>query len=79
LATSPLSEEYVLLHHRFYPEECLEAACHAYREFAEVIVERGVDGSIVKVTPKLKESGTTIQREFLNYVLDVSIKTHYSS
>lgn len=79
MATSPLSQERVPLQHGFYPEHCLRAACDAYREFADINVETGGDSSDVEIIPRSKESEATVRREFLNYVLDLSIKAHLSA
>jgi hypothetical protein len=76
LATSSLSASTVVLHHAFYNEDCLKAACEAYRKFAGVSVERKDEYSTVAITPAsgAAPDPVTLQREFLNYVLDLSIK-----
>jgi len=77
LATSSLSEGKVVLHHTLYNEDCLKAACEAYRKFADVSVERGDGYSTIAITPVPGASDPeTLRREFLNYVLDLSIKKH---
>ncbi len=77
MATSALSEEKVLLHHALYNEDCLKAACEAYKTFAVVSVEPG-DGysSIAMVPAPGAPDPATVRREFINYVLDLSIKKH---
>jgi hypothetical protein len=80
LATSPLSDEEVVLHHHFYDEDCLAAACKAYEKFADVSVQQGTLSSAVSVVPKPGASDLmTVRREFLNYVLDLSIKKRLAS
>jgi len=80
LATSSLSEEKVLLHHILYDEDCLKAACEAYKTFAVVSVERGEGYSSIEVAPMPgAPDPETVQREFLNYVLDLSIKKYLAS
>jgi len=77
LATSALSEEKFLLYHTLYNEDCLKAACEAYKTFAIVSVERGDDYS--RIAMALAPGGpdpATVRREFLNYALDLSIKKH---
>jgi hypothetical protein len=75
LATSSLSEGTVVLHHTLYNEDCLKAACEAYRKFAAVSVERGDGYSTIAMTPAPSAPDpVTLRREFLNYVLDLSIK-----
>ena len=77
MATSSLSEGKVVLHHTLYNEDCLKAACEAYRKFAAVSVERGDGYSTIAMTPVPGASDPeTLRREFLNYVLDLSIKKH---
>jgi 5-enolpyruvylshikimate-3-phosphate synthase len=80
LATSALSEDKVILHHILYGEDCLKAACEAYKAFAVVSVERG-DGyaSIVVAPAPGAPDPATVRREFLNYVLDLSIKKYLAS
>jgi len=79
LAPSPLSKGTVVLEHRFYPQDCLAAACEAYREFADITVDTGSDSSAIEITPRSTGSETAVRREFLNYVLDLSIKAHLSA
>lgn len=77
MATSPLSEGAVVLHHTLYNEDCLKAACEAYRKFADVSVERGDGYSTIAMTPVPgAPDPVTLRLEFLNYVLDLSIKKH---
>ena len=78
MATSSLSEGKVVLHHTLYNEDCLKAACEAYRKFAVVSVERGDGCSTIAMTPAPGgPDPVTLRREFLNYVLDLSIKEHF--
>jgi hypothetical protein len=80
LATSALSEEKVLLHHILYDEDCLTAACEAYKTFAVISVEHG-DGysSIAVASAPGAPDPSTVRREFLNYVLDLSIRKYLAS
>lgn len=80
MATSALSSHPFVLDHALYSEDSLREACDAYRRFAGVIVERGKGQSSVSLTPL--DSGADpklLRREFLNYVLDLSIKRHFNS
>ena len=80
MATSTLSEEKIHLHHTLYDEDCLKTACEAYKEFAVVSVERGNGYSSISIAPALSAPDRAIvRREFLNYVLDLSIKKHFAS
>jgi hypothetical protein len=80
LATSPLSDGEVALHHDFYDEDCLTAACKVYEKFADVSVQRGNPSSTVSVKPRPDASDPlTVRREFLNYVLDLSVKKRLTS
>lgn len=80
MATSPLSEGKVILQHTLYDEGCLRAASEAYKPFAIVSVEPGDDCSIITVTPMPDvPDPVRVRREFLNYVLDLSIKKHLAS
>ncbi len=77
MATSSLSEGNAVLHHTFYNEDCLKAACEAYRKFAAFSVERRDGYSTIAMTPAPgAPDPATLRREFLNYVLDLSIKTY---
>jgi len=80
LATSALSEQPVVLYHSLYDEDCLRAASEAYENFATVSVETGDGFSKVTVTalPGAPDA-STVRREFLNYVLDLSIKKQLAS
>jgi hypothetical protein len=80
LATSALSDERVLLHHILYDEDCLKAACEAYKTLAVVSVERGDGYSSIAVAPaRGAPDPATVRREFLNYLLDLSIKKYLAS
>ena len=80
MAASALSSDTVLLYHSIYPEDCLAEACEAYKTFADVSIERGDVFSAIALTPKVQSpDSVTIRREFLNYVLDLSIKKHLAS
>jgi hypothetical protein len=76
LATSSLSASTVVLHHALYNEDGLKAASEAYRELAAVSVERKDGYSTIAITPAsgAAPDPVSLQREFLNYVLDLSIK-----
>jgi hypothetical protein len=72
-----LSEGKVVLHHTLYNEDCLKGACEAYGNLASVSVERGDGYSTIVLTPTAgAHDPSTLRREFLNYVLDLSIKKH---
>ena len=80
MATSHLSDGEVILHHAFYNEDCLEAACEAYGKVATVSIEPAEGYSTIAVTPAIgAPDSATLRREFLNYVLDLSIKKHLAS
>ncbi len=80
MATSALSEQPVILHHSLYDEDCLRSACEAYKAFAVVSVEPGDGFSklTIHVVPGAADA-VTMRREFLNYVLDLSIKKRLAS
>lgn len=80
MATSALSEQPVVLYHSFYDEDCLRSASEAYKSFADVSIEPGDGLSRVTINaiPGASDA-VTVRREFLNYVLDLSIKKHLAS
>jgi hypothetical protein len=80
VATSALTQERVLLHCTLYPEDCVRAAGDAYKMFAAISVEGGDQSSTITVVPVPGAPDlVTLRREFLNHVLDLSIRKRLAS
>lgn len=78
MATSFLTAGRLILDSNIYPNSCVEAAAAAYAKFLKLDAVREADtlGFDVVVFPTFSSKGTQLRREFLNYLLDLSIQHH---
>ena len=79
MATSILTTGRVPIDPSIYPQSCLDAARMAYAEFLRVDPNPGKAGTCVLdivVLPPFSSNETQLRREFLNYLLDLSIQHH---
>ena len=66
--------------HDLYPQRCLEAAVNDYKDFCEVRQTQANDDSCVidiAINPAYSDESAQILREFLNYLLDLSIQDFF--
>jgi len=66
--------------HDLYPQRCLEAAVNDYKDFCEVKQTQANDNfSVIDIDIHSEYSGESAQilREFLNYLLDLSIQDFF--
>lgn len=65
-----------------YPDHCVSVAITAYREYLD-IENTGGDNTVrviqVTIKPPYLPQASTVRKEFLNYLLDVSIQHHLRS
>jgi hypothetical protein len=79
VATSVLTAGPVEFDPRLYPQSCLEAAAAAYAKFLRVEKTLSEDGAIcasLVTFPAFSPREVQIRREFLNYLLDLSIQRY---
>ena len=79
MATSVLTTGLVAIDPNIYPQSCLEAARMAYAEFLRLDPDPGKTGISVLdivILPAFSSNETQLRREFLNYLLDLSIQHH---
>lgn len=79
MATSILTSGCVRLDSGLYPQDCVAAAATAYAEFLRIEPsphETGVVDVDIIVHPDLAPREVQLRREFLNYLLDLSIQHH---
>ncbi|HXJ93205.1 MAG TPA: HxsD-like protein [Terriglobia bacterium] len=67
-----------VLSHSIYPPTCLASAVSAYRDFCSVTLCESTGGaSCIDIAPALPEyDELRTAREFLNYLLDISLEAH---
>ena len=74
------SIEQLTVWHDLYPQRCLEATVNDYKDFCEVKqTQANDDFSVIDVdiNPEYKEESVQILREFLNYLLNLSIRDFF--
>lgn len=79
MAASVLESGLIPLDRTIYPEECLHTAIGAYRDFLEVEALGGNDLTRtveVRIKQAHHPEAPQVRKEFLNYLLDVSIQHH---
>jgi len=79
MAASVLESGPIFLDRTIYPEECLHSAIGAYRDFLEVEALEGNDRTRtveVRIKPAYHAESLRVRKEFLNYLLDISIQRH---
>lgn len=78
MATSLLTGGRVRLDPSLYPQDCAVAAATAYSEFLriETTGETGAVELDIIVRPGFELRAVQLRREFLNYLLDVSIQRY---
>lgn len=79
MATSILTAGCVPLDPSLYPQDCVAAAATAYAEFLRIESsphETGLGEVDVIVRPDFAPREVQLRREFLNYLLDLSIQHH---
>jgi hypothetical protein len=62
-----------------YPQNCLEAATVAYAEFLRLdpyLGKTGISVLDIVILPAFSSNETQLRREFLNYLLDLSVQHH---
>jgi hypothetical protein len=64
-----------------YPRECVRAAIESYKTHLNAtILEQGDSRTVVALDPWTSDfEADTVVREFLNYLLDLSIRQHLGS
>ncbi len=78
-AAVPLTEGVVLLDARIYPEHCIREATSAYTPFLTVTSRANGPHCMsldIQVQPEHGADALRIRREYLNFLLDLSIR-HY--
>jgi hypothetical protein len=79
VATSILTAGRARLDSSIYPQDCVAAAATAYSEFLRIESTAGETGAVeldIRVRPGFELRAVQLRREFLNYLLDLSIQ-HY--
>ena len=79
MATSILTAGRLILDSSIYPKSCVAAAAAAYAEFLKLDAspaEADTPDFDIVVIPAISSKGTQLRREFLNYLLDLSIQHH---
>lgn len=76
MAPSLLTTGEALLASQFYPKECLEAAADAFRDRLTIRYHPVGDTPAVRIEIECIDSSDPLQmrREFLNYLLDLSVQ-----
>jgi hypothetical protein len=67
-----------ILSSEIYPKECVRAAIEAYKTHLNATLINDNDAvSVVELAPRTSDvDANTVVREFLNYLLDLSIRQH---
>ncbi len=79
MAANVLENGPIRLDRIIYPDECLVAAIDAYRQFLAIQTSatdqrtRTVEATI---NPAHSQQASKVRKEFLNYLLDLSIQHH---
>jgi hypothetical protein len=77
MAASALSADPLVLDASLYPDDCVRSAVAAYQPYAEVAIEqREGPELLISILSKAPASDHIVRREFLNYVLDLSLRQH---
>lgn len=79
MATSILSAGRVALDPGLYPKGCVEATATAYAQFLRIEPSRKEAGAPeldIVILPGFSSKGVQLRREFLNYLLDLSVQHH---
>lgn len=79
MATSLLTGGGIRLDPSLYPQDCAAAAATAYSEFLRIETTTGETGAVeldIIVRPGFELRAVQLRREFLNYLLDVSIQRY---
>jgi hypothetical protein len=68
----------VTLHHLIYPAHCVHNAIAAYESLCKVtIVETQPDRTMVQIQTEVDINDSNVVGEFLNYLLDMSMESHF--
>jgi len=72
----------IILSHDLYPEDCIVEAIHKYKDFCSLeLLKSGENKSFLYIYTKSDSSVKVDQiiSEFLNYLLDLSCRSFFSS
>jgi len=70
--------QHIALHHLIYPTHCVHNAIAAYETVCKVtIVETQPDRTLVQIHTKGDIDEVNVVGEFLNYLLDMSMESHF--
>lgn len=76
MAPSLLTSGEALLASQFYPKECVEAAADSFKNRLTIRYRFAGDADVMRIEIECSDPGDALQmrREFLNYLLDLSVQ-----